>query len=146
MRAYVKTSMKFYAVRLLCISRHAYAFVLGGPRIELHRIFQILTAYMRFMRFVCCLSYGVMLVYAALLCLELGKEVGQIRENVGETPSMKVVAGKSAGGSDGRGPLPSAIDSREGGGFGSAFPRWFEISYGGWLEFLLWVGRLTLGR
>ena len=59
---------------------------------------------------------------------------------------MELVAGESASRPDGWSALSSTIDGREGRGFGSAFPRWFEISYGGWLKFLLWVGRLTLGR
>ena len=55
-------SMKFYAARLLCISRHAYAVVLGGPWIELHRIFQILCVFFSFM-----LSF--IPSYALLCCL-----------------------------------------------------------------------------
>ena len=86
MRAYVKTCMRFYAVRLLCVPRHPYAFQLGGPRIESHRIFSIFTTYMRFLRCLCCLSHGIMLVYAALWCLELGKNVGEIREKCGGDP------------------------------------------------------------
>jgi hypothetical protein len=54
--------MRLYAVRFLCVSRHVYAFDLGGPRIELHNRIEIS---MRFMCYLCavypvlCTAYAV---------------------------------------------------------------------------------------